>query len=323
MAQKPPRPVPPVVEVWGGVVEVAAPLVVPGVLVAPGVLVVPCDVVVVWEPSPEPPVVLVGGGGATLVVTAPPPPPADDPPLLDGEPEPDPAGVVLVVVVDVLVVDGVPLLAAVVAPDGTVSGGAPLVSVVAGPPLPQALSPAGTIKIATITPSPRERLRRDTLRPSVAGGRLLAERFHPPAAVGAIVEVLLRKLIAVIAEAQVLDCPGELGGGGRQRQQLSDDLEFLAGDAVDVTPVRFGFDDHFTAGGWRPHPVSLANPHGRRCYQRPRPAAAAAGAQAGSGRPITTKSSLTHVARRCAWVICCGHDFRFGHVECPRDRTAP
>jgi hypothetical protein len=91
---------------------------------------------------------------------------------------------------------------------GTVSGGAPEVSVVAEPP-PQAPRPAQTAR-----PAATAAIRRSG--PSgTAGGRVTTaasdvERLHAPTTVGAVVEVPLAVLIAPVAEAQVLDRPRQL-----------------------------------------------------------------------------------------------------------------
>jgi hypothetical protein len=109
---------------------------------------------------------------------------------VDEEPEPL-AAVVVVVVVDVeeTVLSGVVSV-------GTVSVGAPAVSACGDPPPPQAETP-----MATAAPAHRAaiglamRARREvTARTSGP------ERVHPASAVWAVVEVLLRKLVAPIAE---------------------------------------------------------------------------------------------------------------------------
>src|ERR1700759_971226 len=94
------------------------------------------------------------------------------------------------------------------------------------------------------------------------------ERLHAPAAHRTVVEVLLGELIAPVAEPEVLDLPGQLGGGGGERQELRDPLQLLAGLAVQIDLVRSGLDDLLAAGRWRAHAVLLVQPHARSCYQR-------------------------------------------------------
>jgi hypothetical protein len=135
---------------WPPVVDepVVVPVVVP--------VIVP---VVVFEPRPAPPFVETGGGVDVVVVA---PTGGGAPPELDVVTPPElPVGVVAV---DVVVVDDdvVLELVVVVADDvGTVSAGAPLVSVVPAPPLPHAdtdtavSTPAANAAIAAVRLSRR------------------------------------------------------------------------------------------------------------------------------------------------------------------------
>ena len=143
---------------------------------------------------------------------------------------------------------------------GTVNGGAPEVSVVADPP-PQAASAAQTpTPAATVAMRPQGRafstaVRWDTTDTSDV------ERLHAPSAVRAVVEVLLAKLVAPVAESKVLHGPGQLRRGGGERQQFGDHFERLAGVAVEVGLVRLGLDHDFPPGRRRSHAVSLTRPH--------------------------------------------------------------
>jgi hypothetical protein len=201
-----------------------------------------------------------------------PPEPAPEPPpelaLLEPElalPE-DPledelVGVVLVVVVEVVVVEGEGVFATVEV--GTVSGGAPEVSAAVVAPPPQA---ASVPESASAAHSRASFLITDRLFPSWREPSA-RKRLHPPAAGRAVVQVLLRQLVTPVAEPQVLDRPGQLGRGGGQREQHSHDLELLVGLAIHVDPVGLRFDDDLSAGGGRPHAVLLARPHSMPSYR--------------------------------------------------------
>ena len=93
------------------------------------------------------------------------------------------------------------------------------------PPHPAAVAPAA------ISASSRAR--------AAHGGAPSVQRRQTPAAVRAVVDVLGRELAqGAAAQAEVLDGPRQVAGRRRQRQDLADDLELLAGLAVDVDLVR-------------------------------------------------------------------------------------
>jgi hypothetical protein len=136
------------------------------------------------------------------------PEPALDEPPDEATPEEDPPdvealAVVLVVEVVLEVVGTAEALAAVAV--GTVNGGAAEVSVEDDPP-PQAASATET---ATPPASATSFLVRTNVR-AISRERSGTQRFHSPAAVGAVVQVLLAQLIAPVAEPEVLHRPGEL-----------------------------------------------------------------------------------------------------------------
>ncbi len=201
--------------------------------------------------------------------------PDDEPPVPDDadaddegeEPLDDDVEVVPVVFV---VVDPVVAGAAEMVAVGTVRGGVPEVSVAVDPP-PHAATAAEMAAPAARALRTREAWmtaeRRGTSRISDL------EWVHPPAAMRTVVEVLLAVLVAPVAEAEILDGPRQLGGGRRERQELADDLEWLAGCAVNVNPPGRGFDHNLTTGGWRPEPVPLTRPHPSPSYSRGRTAA--------------------------------------------------
>jgi hypothetical protein len=182
----------------------------------------------------------------------------------------DEVEVVLVVeVVAPLVVAGAALIVCV----GTVRGGAPDVSVVAVPP-PQAASVAHAL-----TPAMSAAMRPIGLLLGTAERRVTTEtsdveRLHAPPAVRAVVEVLLAELVAPVAEAKVLDGPGQLGRRRGEGQELGDDLERFAGLTIEIGLAGLGFDHDFPPGRWRPHPVLLTRPHGSHRIAGPGHAAA-------------------------------------------------
>jgi hypothetical protein len=175
----------------------------------------------------------------------------DDEPEEDDDPEPV-VDVVLVVAVEVLSVEVMGGAAALEV--GTVSGGAPVVSV-AGDPPPQAATPAQAAAPAIAENNLLDAVRRRT---TVASD---VERIHPPAAMWAVVQILLAQLITPIAESEVFHRPRQLRRRRRERQELSDDFQRLARFPVDVRAAELGVDHHLPTGGRRAHAVPLARPH--------------------------------------------------------------
>jgi hypothetical protein len=163
----------------------------------------------------------------------------------------------VVAVVALVVVAGAALMVCV----GTVNGGAPDVSVVAVPP-PHAASAAHAPRPATAVAAIRASgPRLCTAERRVTTETSDVERLHAPPAVRAIVQVLLAQLVAPVAEAKVLDGPGQLGRRRGEGQELRHDLERLAGVAVDVRRVGLGLDHDLPPARRRSHPVPLARPH--------------------------------------------------------------
>jgi hypothetical protein len=92
---------------------------------------------------------------------------------------------------------------------GTVSAGAPAVSV-GGELPPHAASPAHSARPASTRALRPRLLRPVTARLRGTGETSDVERLHAPSAVGAVVQILLAELVAPVAEAEVLDRPGQL-----------------------------------------------------------------------------------------------------------------
>ena len=213
----------------------------------------------------------------------------DELPLPDDADGEDPLEDVVDVVFEVDVVDDVPADAGVVIlAVGTVSGGAPEVSVAAPPP------PHAAIAAAAAAPAPSTaslRVARMTAgRPGTTNASDF-KRIHPPAAMRAVVEVLLAMLVTPVAKAKILNRPRQLGWSRCQGQQLPDDLQRLAGLSIDIDPSDLSVDYDLATGGWRPHPVLLTQPHSQPSYSRGRMSAAVpeplAGGAAAAGTPVS------------------------------------
>jgi hypothetical protein len=140
---------------------------------------------------------------------------ADSPPpvaslLLTVELEPS-LGDVSVVVVEVWDSTAAGGVAAPVV--GTINLGAPVVLSDPGPLPPQAAiisAAARAASVATDGRKPRLLMSCDNLPPGGSAERLRSSWIHPLPAPGAVDQILLRELIAVVAEPQVLDRPGQL-----------------------------------------------------------------------------------------------------------------
>jgi hypothetical protein len=184
----------------------------------------------------------------------------------------DPLEDVVEVVFEVDVVEAVPADAGfVIVAVGTVSGGAPEVSVAAPPP------PHAAIAAAAAAPAPSTAsLRVARMTAGLPGTSSASDfkRIHPPAAMRAVVEVLLAMLVAPVAKAKVLNRPRQVGWGRCQGQQLADDLQRLAGLSIDVGPSDLRVNHDLATRGWRPHPVLLTQPHSQPSYSRGRMSAA-------------------------------------------------
>jgi hypothetical protein len=141
---------------------------------------------------------------------------ADSPPpvvslLLTVEPEPSLDEVSVVAVVEVWVLTAAGGVAAPVV--GTVNVGAPAVLSDPGPLLPQAAIPSTAAKAANAATDARKRrllMSCGNLPPGGSAERLRSSWIHPLPAPGAVEQILLRELIAVVAEPQVLDRPRQL-----------------------------------------------------------------------------------------------------------------
>ncbi len=229
----------------------------------------------------------------------------DEPPeptAAEEDPEEEPPVDEEVVVVVVEVVEAVEAggEAAIVAV-GTVSAGAPVVSVAAEPP-PHAARPAHAANPATRAAVRLSAPFPNPLRRQVTAVTSDVERLHAPSAVRAVIQVLLAELVAPVAEAEVLDRPGQLRWGRRERQQLRHHLERLARVPIDVHPPRLGLQHDLPPGGWRPHPVPLTRPHPQPSYSRGRIpvargwrggcAAAGAGGCGGGRRRVRSRGAV-------------------------------
>jgi hypothetical protein len=161
--------------------------------------------------------------------------------------------VVLVVVV-LVEVDEVALDGALSV--GTVSVGAPEVSVWGEPP-PQAETPR-----ARATPAERAAIELAMrARREVTAQTSGPERIHPTSAVRAVVQILLSELVAPITEAEILDCPGKLRRRGRQGKDDGHGLHRLVRLPVHVRAPGLGLDDHLATALGRPQAILLVEPH--------------------------------------------------------------
>jgi hypothetical protein len=170
-------------------------------------------------------------------------------PVFEVEPE------VLVVVVFVLEVEDVSLGGALLV--GIVRVGDPAVSAGVEPPPPQAETPT-----ASATPAARAAIALAMrVRREVTAWTSGPEGIHPTPAMRTIVEILLSKLIAPIAEAEVLDRPRQLRRGGGQGQDDGYGLERLGGLPVQVGAPGLGLNHDLSPRGGRAQAVLLVEPH--------------------------------------------------------------
>jgi hypothetical protein len=147
---------------------------------------------------------------------------------------------------------------------GTTSAGAPALLSDPGPLLPHAASTKAAAKAAKVASDVRKRrllMNCDNLPPGGSADRLRRNWIQALPAPRAVDQILLRELVTVVAEPEVLDSPRQLGLSGRKRQKLGDDFESFAGLLVKVDRVRVGLNDDLTTGGGGPHAVFLEEPH--------------------------------------------------------------
>ena len=83
------------------------------------------------------------------------------------------------------------------------------------------------------------------------------ERSHAPATCRTVVQVLLGELVAPGTEAKVLDRPGQPRGGGGEGEHLPDDLQRIAGLAVEIDLSGLGLDHDLPPAGGVAQAIAL------------------------------------------------------------------
>ncbi len=114
---------------------------------------------------------------------------------------------------------------------------------------------------ASVPPARSSASAEDDRADSQRSARPRSQRLHAPAAGGTVVEVLLRELVAPVAEAQVLHGPGQTRGRRGERQDLADDLQLVAAFAVAIDLAGLGLEHDLAPAGGVSQAVALTGAH--------------------------------------------------------------